>query len=82
MTELTVLENEATLTNKTFNVYGTVEEPLFMAKDVDDDEKLTGTLFLSGQNREATLLTENGVYEVLILSHKPVANDYEYFLEN
>ena len=82
MTELTVLENEVTLTNKTFNVYGTVEEPLFMAKDVDDDEKLTGTLFLSGQNREATLLTENGVYEVLILSHKPVANDYEYFLEN
>lgn len=34
--ELTVLENEVTLMGKTFNVYGTVEEPLFRAKDVAD----------------------------------------------
>lgn len=55
--EVSVLENEVTLMGKTFNVYGTVEEPLFRAKDVadwiehsnvsamvqsvDEDEKLT-----------------------------------------
>ena len=54
--EVTVLENEVTLMGKTFNVYGTLEEPLFRAKDVaewiehsnvsamiqsiDDDEKV------------------------------------------
>lgn len=90
---LTILENEVTLMGKTFNVYGTMEEPLFMAKDVadwiehsdvhkmvqsvDDDEKLTGTLFLSGQNRETWLLTENGVYEVLMLSRKPIAKEFK-----
>jgi hypothetical protein len=30
--QLTILENEVTLMGKTFNVYGTVEEPLFRAK--------------------------------------------------
>ena len=34
--EVSVLENEVTLMGKTFNVYGTVEEPLFRAKDVAD----------------------------------------------
>lgn len=34
--EVSVLENEVTLMGKTFNVYGTVEEPLFKAKDVAD----------------------------------------------
>ena len=32
--EVQVLENEVTLMGKTFSVYGTVEEPLFRAKDV------------------------------------------------
>lgn len=91
--EVQVLENEVTLMGKTFNVYGTVEEPLFRAKDVadwiehsdvsammrsvDEDEKLLGTLFVSGQNRETWFLTENGVYEVLMLSRKPVAKDFK-----
>ena len=34
--EVIVLENEVTLMGKTFNVYWTVEEPLFRAKDVAD----------------------------------------------
>lgn len=56
-----------------FAVYGTPEEPLFLAKDVaawiehtdtskmvqcvDEDEKLTRTIFVSGQNREVWMLT-------------------------
>lgn len=31
-----ILENEVTLMGKTFNVYGTLEEPLFRARDVAD----------------------------------------------
>ena len=74
-------------------MYGTVEEPLFLAKDVaewiehsdvhkmvasvDEDEKLSGTLFLSGQNREAWFLTEDGLYEVLMQSRKPQAKQFK-----
>lgn len=89
-----VLENEVTLMGKTFNVYGTVEEPLFRAKDVadwiehsnvsamvqsvDEDEKLTLNIAYSELNKHNELfLTENGVYEVLMLSRKPIAKDFK-----
>lgn len=67
-TELQVL-SEQELLGKKFKIYGTYEEPLFLAKDVaewighsqvskmldtvDDEEKLMGTLFLSGQKKKS-----------------------------
>ena len=91
--EVQVLENEVTLMGKTFSVYGTVEEPLFRAKDVaewiehsdvhkmvqsvDEDEKVRNNIPTLGGNQEAWFLTENGVYEVLMLSRKPVAKDFK-----
>lgn len=92
--EVQVLENEVTLMGKTFNVYGTVEEPLFRAKDVadwiehsnvsamvqsiDEDEKLTINITYSEQQKHNELfLTENGVYEVLMLSRKPIAKEFK-----
>ena len=81
------------LLGQQFSVYGTPEEPLFLAKDVatwiehtdvskmvqgvDDDEKLTRTMFVSGQNREVWMLTENGLYEILMLSRKPIAKEFK-----
>ena len=78
---------------KNLNVYGTVEEPLFLAKDVanwiehnnithmmnivDDDEKLTYTIRNSGQNREMWFLTEDGLYEVFMQSRKPIAKVFK-----
>ncbi len=44
-----------------------------MLNNVDESEKLNGTLFLSGQNREMWFLTEDGLYEVLMQSRKPIA---------
>ena len=60
--ELAVV-NEQEVMNKNFKVYGSIDEPLFLAKDVanwiehsdtskmvrslDDDEKMMGTMFLS-----------------------------------
>ena len=91
--EVQVLENEVTLMGKTFNVYGTVEEPLFRAKDVadwlditnvsqmvqsvDEDEKGIYNVYTLGGNQDVLFLTENGVYEVLMLSRKPVAKDFK-----
>lgn len=78
-----------------FNIYGTSDNPLFLAKDVadwigydlssvnkmvntvDEDEKLIGTIFRAGQNRETIFLTENGLYEVLMQSRKPIAKKFK-----
>lgn len=87
--------NEQEVLGKHFIVYGTADEPLFVAKDIaewieydlssvnkmldkiDEDEKLVGTLFRSGQNREVWFLTENGLYEVLMQSRKPLAKKFK-----
>lgn len=85
--------NEQEVLGKDFKVYGTFDEPLFLAKDVaewiehsdvsmmlkniDNDEKLIQTMFVSGQNRDCMFLTENGLYEVLMLSRKPVAKQFK-----
>lgn len=75
------------------NVYGSADEPLFLAKDValwiehskpsmmldgvDDEEKLKETILTSGQRREMWFLTEDGLYEVLMLSRKPIAKQFK-----
>ena len=74
-------------------IYGTVENPLFLAKDiaeliehsrasemlktVDDDEKLMQTILASGQKRNMWFLTEDGLYEVLMSSKKPQAKVFK-----
>ena len=99
--ELKVI-NEQVVLGKVFRVYGDLENPLFLAKDVaewidyaykdkkkgtrnvnmmlntvDDDEKLVARLFTSGQNREMWFLTEDGIYEVLMQSRKPIAKQFK-----
>lgn len=92
MNELSVIRETNVLGNS-FNVYGTPDEPLFLAKDVaewidhsnithmmnvvDDEEKLTYTIVNSGQNREMWFLTEDGLYEVLMQSRKPIAKTFK-----
>ena len=89
---IAVIQN-AEILGRQFQIYGTVENPLFLAKDVaewiehsdvsmmlrsvDEDEKLTQTLFVSGQNRDYWFLTESGLYEVLMLSRKPIAKQFK-----
>lgn len=48
-----------------------------MLKGVDEDEKLIRTIFVSGQNRNVWMLTENGLYEVLMQSRKPIAKQFK-----
>lgn len=92
MNNLEIL-NEQEVLGKHFRVYGTIDEPLFLAKDVaewiehtdlsrmvdlvDEGEKLKRTLYVSGQNREVWLLTEDGLYEVLMQSRKPIAKQFK-----
>ena len=92
MNELKVIDQREVLGNK-FRMYGTPEEPLFLAKDVatwiehsnptemvrtiDEGEKLNSTILSAGQRREATFLTEDGLYEVLMQSRKPIAKQFK-----
>lgn len=96
MNELKVL-NEQEVLGKQFRIYGTAEEPLFLAKDVaewieysvsnvskmlavvDDEEKTIRTIVTSGSNyqTEAWFLTEDGLYEVLMQSRKPIAKQFK-----
>ncbi|MGX9756224.1 phage antirepressor [Clostridioides difficile] len=92
----TIKEQE--LFGKEFRVYGTLENPLFLAKDVaewidysktsegyyntskmlmsiDEDEKVTITNSNSGGNK--LFLTEDGLYEVLMQSRKPIAKQFK-----
>ena len=49
-----------------------------MVQSVDEDEKLTINIAYSeSQRHNEVFLTENGVYEVLMLSRKPVAKDFK-----
>lgn len=90
---LTELLQTTQLCGVSLSVYGTPAEPLFLAKEVaeildhskasvmidmvDEDEKLRETIFTSGQRREMWLLTEQGLYEVLMQSRKPVARQFK-----
>lgn len=48
-----------------------------MLLGVDASEKLTRRIFRSGQTRECWFLTENGLYEVLMQSRKPIAKEFK-----
>ena len=90
--EQTTLQR-AEILGKRIEIYGNPETPLFLAKDVaewiehsnvasmvksiDDDEKLIETMFISGQSREVIMLTEDGVYEILMQSRKPIAKQFK-----
>lgn len=93
-TQLQVLKHTE-LCGQQFAVYGTAEEPLFLAKDVatwieydassvnklvalvDDDEKVRNIIPTLGGNQEMWFLTEDGLYEVLMQSRKPIAKQFK-----
>lgn len=78
------------LLGQQFEVYGTPQEPLFKAKDVaimlgltnhrdfiqrvDEEERSKLNLPRQG---ETWMLTENGLYEVLMQSRKPIAKQFK-----
>lgn len=91
--ELQVIEQREVL-NQDFKIYGDLDNPLFLAKDVaewieydgrtgqmtdgvDEDEKLKHTIHASGQKRNMWFLTEDGLYEVLMQSRKPIAKKFK-----
>lgn len=92
MNEIKVIDKTEIL-GKEIQVFGDYENPLFLAKDVaswiehnkpsemisnvDEDEKLKAIVTHAGQNREMWLLNEEGLYETLMQSRKPIAKEFK-----
>ena len=90
--ELQIID-ERELLGKHFVIYGTKDEPLFKAKDVaewighsnvstmikdiDEDEKVLNNIYTLGGMQECLMLTEDGLYEVLMQSRKPIAKEFK-----
>ncbi|WP_170163489.1 BRO family protein [Brevibacillus gelatini] len=49
-------------------------------KRLDSDEKLTQTMFVSGQNREVWLINESGLYSLILTSRKPEAKAFKRWI--
>ena len=47
---------------------------------VDEDDKLTERIVLSGQNREAVLINESGVYALVFSSKLPKAKEFKHWV--
>ena len=74
-------------------IYGTFEEPLFKAKDIgelleikkirktldnlDDECKVLKGAPTGGGLQDQWFLTEDGIYEVLMISRKPIAKEFK-----
>ena len=82
---------QADVMGQNFTIYGTATDPMFKAKDVADWIGLTNVsdmvsrvdsdevtkLNLGGLQGETWMLTEDGLYEVLMQSRKPVAREFK-----
>lgn len=95
MNDIKIL-TKAEVLEKEFTLYGTIEEPLFLAKDVAEwiglsnvsdmisriDESEVTKLNLGGLQGECNFLTEDGLYEVLMQSRKPIAKLFKKEVKN
>lgn len=82
---------QADVMGQNFTIYGTATDPMFKAKDVADWIGLTNVsdmvsrvdsdevtkLNLGGLQGETWMLTEDGLYEILMQSRKPVAREFK-----
>lgn len=87
---------KSTLLEKEIDVWGTAEEPMFRASDVAEWLGLTNTrdmvsrvdeeelrkLNLRSRSGENWFLTEDGLYEVLMQSRKPIAKQFKKGVKN
>lgn len=88
--EISIIK-QTELLGRQFEVYGSAYEPLFKAKDVADilevkntsvlvqriEEEEVTKLNLGGLQGETLFLTENGLYEALMQSRKPIAKQFK-----
>ena len=90
MDDLKIIEEREVL-GRDFKIYGDFENPIFLAKDIADwignknvtemvskiDEDEVTRFNLGGKQGICNFLTEDGLYEVLMQSRKPIAKAFK-----
>ena len=92
MNEIKII-NKSIFLEKEIDVYGSIEQPLFRASDVaewighsniasmmdmvDEDEKGLRNVYTLGWFQNVWMLTEDGLYEILMRSRKPIAKQFK-----
>lgn len=59
------------------DILGYTNTPKAIRDHVDDEDKLTERIVLSGQNREAILINESGLYSLILSSKLPQAKQFK-----
>ena len=54
-----------------------LENVMTALEKLDEDEKLTSKLLMSGQHREVNIINEPGLYTLIIRSNKPEAKRFK-----
>ena len=54
--------------------------PKAIRDHVDEDDKLTERIVLSGQNREAIVINESGLYSLILSSKLPQAKEFKHWI--
>jgi len=49
-------------------------------RELDEDEKLTYKLYTSGQNRNTSIISESGLYALILRSNKPYARTFRKWI--
>ncbi|MEC2709115.1 BRO family protein [Bacillus thuringiensis] len=50
---------------------------LQVANEVDEEEKVLNNVYTLGGDQESWFITEDGIYELLMLSRKPIAKQWK-----
>ncbi|MFQ7110295.1 MAG: Bro-N domain-containing protein [Anaerovoracaceae bacterium] len=58
-------------------ILGYANTPKAIRDHVDDEDKLTERIVLSGQNREAVIINESGLYSLILSSKLPQAKQFK-----
>lgn len=61
-------------------ILGYTNTPKAIRDHIDDEDKLTERIFLSGQNREVIFINESGLYSLILSSKLPTAKRFKHWV--
>lgn len=62
------------------DILGYTNTPKAIRDHVDDEDKLTERIVLSGQNREVVFINESGLYSLILSSKMPTAKKFKHWV--
>ena len=77
----TIINGEVMFVGKDVaDILGYTNTPKAIRDHVDDEDKLTERIVLSGQNREVVFINESGLYSLILSSKMPTAKKFKHWV--